>query len=65
MANPLYNEFNNNMVEQIKKQAMEMKQNIDFDPREKVQELLNSGQMSQSWFNQFFPIATQIGKTIK
>ncbi len=65
MANPLYNEFNNNMVEQIKKQAMEMKGNINFNPRDKVQELLNSGQMSQSWFNQFFPIADQIGRTMK
>lgn len=65
MPNPLYNQFNNNMVEQLKKQAMDMKNNLTFNPRDKVQELLNSGQMSQSWFNQFFPIATQIGKTMK
>lgn len=58
--NPLYNP-NNNMVEQLKNQAMQLKNSI-ANPQQQVQQLLNSGQMSQQWFNQNFAVAQQLGK---
>jgi hypothetical protein len=58
--NPLYNP-NNNMIEQLKNQAMQLKNSI-ANPQQQVQQLLNSGQMSQQWFNQNFAVAQQLGK---
>lgn len=58
--NPLYNP-NNNIMEQLKNQAMQLKNSI-ANPQQQVQQLLNSGQMSQQWFNQNFAVAQQLGK---
>lgn len=60
--NPLYNP-NNNMIEQLKNQAMQLKNSV-ANPQQQVQQLLNSGQMSQQWFNQNFAVAQQLGKQI-
>ena len=60
--NPLYNP-NNTMIEQLKSQAMQLKNNI-ANPQQQVQQLLNSGQMSQQWFNQNFSAAQQLSKQI-
>lgn len=60
--NPLYNP-NNNMIEQLKNQAMQLKNSI-ANPQQQVQQLLNSGQMTQQWFNQNFAVAQQLGKQI-
>ena len=60
--NPLYNP-NNNMIEQLKNQAMQLKNSI-ANPQQQVQQQLNSGQMSQQWFNQNFAVAQQLGKQI-
>jgi hypothetical protein len=60
--NPLYNP-NNNMIEQLKNQAMQLKNSI-ANPQQQVQQLLNSGQMTQQWFNQNFVVAQQLGKQI-
>ena len=58
--NPLYNP-NNNMIEQLKNQAMQLKNSI-ANPQQQVQQLLYSGQMRQQWFNQNFAVAQQLGK---
>lgn len=60
--NPLYNP-NNNIIEQLKNQAMQLKNSI-ANPQQQVQQLLNSGQMSQQWFNQNFAVAQQLGRQI-
>lgn len=66
MANPLYNSFGNrptapsNPVEMIINQAREMRRTFKGDPRQAVQNLLNSGQMTQQQFNQYSQIANQI-----
>ena len=60
--NPLYNP-NNNIIEQLKNQAMQLKNSIS-NPQQQVQQLLNSGQMSQQWFNQNFAVAQQLGRQI-
>lgn len=63
MGNPFYgmggmpqNNGNQSMIQQFSQFA----QNFSGDPREKVQQLLQSGQMSQSQFNQLYSQATQL-----
>lgn len=60
MANPLYNALQpQNNLNAFKQQVMNMKNSIP-NPREEVQRLLNSGQMSQEQFNQLSQMAQQI-----
>ncbi len=60
MINPMLNNFAefmkdfNNFAQQFKNQ------NQNVSPQQKVQELLNSGKMSQQDFNQLREIANQI-----
>lgn len=60
MANGLYNDFNqpsgNNPIQAFQ----EFKRTFRGDARAKVQELLNSGQMSQMQYNQLQQMASQI-----
>lgn len=62
MANPLYNSMTNqnNPLMQIMQEAQNLKNTFKGNPREEVQKLLNSGQMSQSQFNQYSQMAQQI-----
>lgn len=68
MANPLYNQYsnnsNNNGISNIIEQAKELKKNLNGNPQQIVQNLLNSGQMSQAQFNQLMPIAQQIANAM-
>lgn len=62
MANPLYNPMNNqqNPFAQIIRQAKDFRKQFTGNPRDEVQRLLNSGQMSQKTFNDLSQIAQQI-----
>lgn len=61
MSNPLYNGFvAQNPFSEIIDQAKELKKRFNGNPREEVQRLLNSGQMSQQQFNQLSQMAQQI-----
>jgi hypothetical protein len=63
MSNPIYNNFNNNQVNpfaQIIQEAKNFKNTFKGSPKDEVQRLLNSGQMSQQQFNQFSQIAQQV-----
>ncbi len=64
MGNPLYNEFNNQPVnggiDDFISQVNNMKRTLKGNPKEIVQGLLNSGQMSQSQFNQLAQMANHI-----
>jgi hypothetical protein len=62
MGNPLFNQFgnqNNNMSDLIN-QIMDFKKNFTGNAKQEVEKLLQSGQMSQSEFNQLSQIANQI-----
>lgn len=60
MANPLNNIIPNNMpMNNLMKQFQAFKKNFQGDPQQKVQELLNSGQMTQAQFNQLSQMAQQ------
>ena len=64
MANPLYNQYkqpiNDNGLSQIIEQAKQMRKTFNGNPQQVVQNLLNSGQMSQADFNKYSQIAQQV-----
>ena len=63
--NPLFNILNGGMQPQnpmmkMMTQLNQFRQTLQGDPRQQVQQLLNSGRMSQEQFNQLSQMATQI-----
>ena len=63
MGNPFYNQNspmqNPNPMMNIVRQFQQFSSNFQGDPRQRVQELLNSGQMSQQQFNYLSNLANQ------
>lgn len=61
MANPIYNEFNNqNDIANLIQEAQNFKNNFKGNAQAEVQRLLDNGTMSQAQFNHLMPIAQQI-----
>lgn len=62
MSNALYNQFGrqNNPFEQLAQQAREFQKRFNGNPRQEVERLLQTGQMSQSQFNQYSQIVQQM-----
>ena len=52
MANPLFNQYGQNNQGNILQQFMQFKKNFRGDPQAMIQELLNSGKISQEQYNQ-------------
>lgn len=66
MSNPLYKILSNNLpMPNFIQQFNQFKSIFKGDPKQQVQNMLNSGQMSQSQFNQLSQMATQIQKSLK
>jgi hypothetical protein len=64
MSNALYNQFGrqNTPFEQLAQQAREFQKQFKGSPRQEVERLLQTGQMSQSQFNQYSQIAQQVAQ---
>lgn len=64
MANRLYNQFGrqNNPFEQLAQQAREFQKQFEGSPRQEVERLLQTGQMSQAQFNQYSQIAQKVAQ---
>ena len=62
MANPLFNMMGNqsNPMADIIRQAKQFKNQFNGNPRQEVERLLQTGQMSQSDFNRLSQMAQQI-----
>lgn len=62
MANPLFGQFGgqNNDILQFINEVNQFKRTFRGDARQEVQNLLNSGQLTQEQFNQFAQMANQI-----
>lgn len=62
MPNPLFNAMGNksNPMADIIRQARDFKKQFNGNPRQEVERLLQTGQMSQQQFNQFSQIAQQV-----
>ena len=66
MANPLFNSFGNeiNPISDIIRQAKDFRKQFTGNPRQEVERLLQTGQMSQQDFNRFSQIAQQVIQTM-
>lgn len=62
MSNPLYNQMNQN---NLMRQFSEFKRTFNGNPQQKVQELLNSGRISQSQYNRAVQMANQLSGLLK
>ena len=62
MSNALYNQFGRqtNPFEQLAQQAREFQKQCKGSPRQEVERLLQTGQMSQNQFNQYSQIVQQM-----
>ena len=62
MANPIYDTLGatHNPFASIIEQARNFRQTFKGNPKDEVQRLLNSGQMSQAQFNELSAVANQI-----
>ena len=64
MANPLYNMFGGNTpinpLAQLVRDAKAFRKSFTGNPKDEVQRLLNSGQLSQADFNRYSQIAQQV-----
>ena len=66
MSNPLFSMFggmnqmpNNNMMNLVQ-QFMQFKQNFNGDPKQQIQNLLNSGKVTQEQYNRAVQMAQQL-----
>ena len=66
MANSLFNQFGrqNNPLEQLAQQARDFRRQFTGNPRQEVERLLQTGQMSQQQFNQFSQVAQQVAQML-
>jgi hypothetical protein len=64
MANRLYQSMGrqNNPFERLAQQAREFRKQFAGNPRQEVERLLQTGQLSQSDFNRFSQIAQQVAQ---
>ncbi len=62
MSNALYNQFGrqNNPLEHIAQQARDFRRQFTGNPRQEVERLLQTGQLSQADFNKYSQIAQQV-----
>ena len=62
MPNPLFNAMGNqpNPMADIIRQARDFRKQFTGNPKQEVERLLQTGQMSQQQFNQFSQIAQQV-----
>ena len=72
MSNPLYSMFGglnnvipNNGVANLLKQFNEFKRSFNGNPREQVQQLLNSGKVSQEQYNRAVQMANMLQQMLK
>lgn len=72
MSSPLYNVFGNaqraqsgNPISNIMQQFEKFKRSFSGDPRQQVQQLLNSGKVSQADYNRAVQLANQFQQFLK
>lgn len=65
MANQLYEELKNVMPQNnLMQRFQQFKQSFHGDPRQQVQQLLNSGKVSQEQYNKAVQMAQQLQKML-
>ena len=64
MANPLFGMMQNQMPNNLLQRFQQFQQMFRGDPRQTVQQMLNSGRISQGQYNQAVQMAQQLQKMI-
>ena len=71
MANPLFNRFGPRStpgpignVANILQQYQQFKSTFQGDPKQKIQEMLDNGQITQEQLNQVIPVAQQLANLL-
>lgn len=65
MSNPLYQQqINQQPMNNIIQRFQQFKQTFSGDPRQQVQQLLNSGKVSQQQYNQAVQMANQLQRML-
>lgn len=62
--NPLYNLLGGNNMQAMIAQFQQFRQTFQGDPKQQVQQLLNSGRISQAQYNQAVQMANELRKYI-
>ena len=67
MPNPLFSQLGggNNQMDQMKSEFEKFKAQFSGDPRQEVQRLLNSGQMTQAQYNQLAQTAQRMSAMLR
>lgn len=65
MPSPLFNQLNPMPQNNIIQQFMEFRKNFTGDPKQMVQNMLNTGKISQTQLNQYANQANQIYNQLK
>lgn len=65
MSNPLFNLMGNNINNPIIQQFRQFKNSYTGDPKQQVQNMLNSGQISQEQYNNAVKMANQLQNILK
>lgn len=64
--NPIYQQMNkNNGINSFMSRLNQLKQTFNGDPNQKIQELLNSGKVSQAQYDRAVQMANQIQSMMK
>lgn len=63
--NPLFTQMNQNGLNGFMTQLNQLKQTFNGDPNQKIQELLNTGKVSQAQYNRAVQTANQIQRMMK
>ena len=64
MSNPIFTQMQTNPMQQIMQRLQQFRKTINGDPRQQVQQLMNSGRISQQQYNQAVQMANQIQRMI-
>lgn len=64
MANPLYNQLGGTASNPMLQRLMEFKKTINGNPQQIVQNMLNSGKISQAQMNRYVQQANEIYKAL-
>ena len=64
MSNPIFDQMQTNPMQPILNRLNQFKKTLTGDPRQQVQQLLNSGRVSQQQYNQAVKMANQIQRMI-
>lgn len=67
MANPIFNQFGRNVpnhFSQLMSEVEAFKKTFKGSPKEEVQRLLNSGEMTQEQFNEYSKFVQNMGRSL-